>query len=825
MADTYTVKKGDTLSGIAERYKSAYGYSSTYAYVNKLVEINGIVNPDRIVVGQVIKLNGEADTTISPSASRPKITVFGLQSNTDRTMYVTWAWTRTNTKEYRVVWHYATGDGIWFNGNDSTVTSKQSIYSAPSNATRVKVKILPVAKTRKVNNKDVEYWIASWSTERAYSFSSNPPTAPSTPTVSIKEFKLTAEVTNLDVNATHIEFQIVKNDSSVFNRGQAKIKTTKASYSCTVSAGAKYKVRCRSVRGKLYSDWTEYSSNVGTIPATPSGFTVCKASSETSVHLEWKSVANTTSYDIEYTTKQSYFDGSDQTTTVSSIQYTHYEKTGLTSGEEYFFRVRAVNEQGSSGWSKIKSVVVGKLPAAPTTWSSTTTAIVSEGVTLYWVHNSEDGSSQTMAELEVQANGITKSYAIKNTASDDEKDKISSYHFDTSSYKEGVTIQWRVRTAGITGKYGEWSIQRSVDIYAPPTLELIVTDSDGTPFNDLTTFPFYISAEAGPNTQTPIGYHLTISANEGYTTTDNAGNNKIVSAGDEVYSKYFDLSAHLTVEMSAGNLSLENNIEYTITCLVSMNSGLTATASFIFTVAWTDEEFEPNAEVGINDDNFTAFIKPFCKDVDDNLIDGVVLSVYRREFDGSFTELAKDLNNTDNEFIVDPHPALDYARYRIVAKTIATGTVSYCDLPGYPVNGKSVVIQWDEQWSDFDTSEESEMEQPPWEGSLLKLPYNIDVSDSHKPDVALIEYIGREHPVSYYGTQLGTTSTWNVSIAKSDKETLYALRRLAIWMGDVYVREPSGSGYWANVVVAFSQKHLDLTIPVTLTVTRVSGGA
>lgn len=825
MADTYTVKKGDTLSGIAERYKSAYGYSSTYAYVNKLVEINGISNPDRIVVGQVIKLNGEADTKISPSASRPKIVVFGLQSNTDRTMYVTWAWTRASTKEYRVVWHYATGDGLWFNGNDSTTTSKQSIYSAPTNATRVKVKVLPIAKTRKVNDKDVEYWLADWSTDKTYSFSSNPPTTPSTPTVSIKDFKLTAEVTNLDVNATHIEFQIVKNDSSVFNRGQARITTAQASYSCTVTAGAKYKVRCRSVRGQLYSDWTEYSSNVGTIPATPSGFTVCKASSETSVHLEWKSVANTTSYDIEYTTKQSYFDGSDQTTTVSSIQYTHYEKTGLTSGEEYFFRLRAVNEQGSSGWSKIKSVIIGKLPAAPTTWSSTTTAITGEDLVLYWVHNSEDGSSQTYAEVEILTDGIAKTYTVKNTTTDDEKDKTSSYSVSTSGYKEGATLKWRVRTAGITGKYGEWSIQRSVDIYAPPTLELVVADSNGTQFEELNAFPFYISAEGGPNTQTPIGYHLTISANEGYITTDNAGNMKAISSGDEVYSKYFDVPTQLMVEMSASNLDLENNIEYTVTCMVSMNSGLTATASSVFKVTWQDEEFEPNAEIGINDDNLTAFIKPFCKDVDDNLIDGVVLSVYRREFDGSFTELAKDLNNTDSEFIVDPHPALDYARYRIVSKTISTGAVSYCDLPGYPVGGKSVVIQWDEQWSNFDASEESEMEQPPWEGSLLKLPYNIDVSDNYKPDVALIEYVGREHPVSYYGTQLGTTSTWNVSIAKNDEETLYALRRLAVWMGDVYVREPSGSGYWANVVVSFSQKHLDLTIPVTLTITRVSGGA
>ena len=68
------------------------------------------------------------------------------------------------------------------------------------------------------------------------------------------------------------------------------------------------------------------------------------------------------------------------------------------------------------------------------------------------------------------------------------------------------------------------------------------------------------------------------------------------------------------------------------------------------------------------------------------------------------------------------------------------------------------------------------------------------------------------------------SSTWSMSIPKEDKDTLYALRRLAIWMGDVYVREPSGSGYWASISVSFSQKHSDVTIPVTLDISRVEGG-
>ncbi len=48
---THTVKKGDTLSAIAKKYKTT---------VNELVKINGIKNPNLIKVGQTIKLPGAA---------------------------------------------------------------------------------------------------------------------------------------------------------------------------------------------------------------------------------------------------------------------------------------------------------------------------------------------------------------------------------------------------------------------------------------------------------------------------------------------------------------------------------------------------------------------------------------------------------------------------------------------------------------------------------------------------------------------------------------------------------------------------------------------
>lgn len=821
--EIYIVKEGDTLSSIARQY------STTIA---NLVKLNDISDPDYIVVGQKIVVSGKPDSdpdanikeTTSSSTNKATIKVFGLQSNTPRTVYATWEWDKSDTENYKAMWYYATGDGVAFVGSDSTTEYKQSTYTAPENATKVKFKVKPQAKKKIVNGKESTPWTADWSDEKIYNFKDNPPTTPPEPTVEIEKYKLTAELDDLDVNATDIQFQIVKDNKSVYKTGTSKIITSHASYSCTVAAGSEYKVRCRSLKDGEYSGWSGYSESKTTIPAAPKEITTLKASSETSVIIEWTSAKTADTYEIEYATKLEYFEGSDMTQRVSGIESAHYEKTGLESGEEYFFRVRAINENGESEWCEPKSITIGKEPAAPTTWSSSTKVVTGEDLILYWVHNSEDGSSQTYAELQLYVNGAPETYTIKNTTDEDEKDKTSFYNVDTSNFKEGATVQWRVRTAGVTKTYGEWSILRVIDIHAPATLALSVTDINGEPLDILTTYPFYISGVAGPNTQNPIGFHVTIVSNEVYETVDTVGNVKMVNRGEQVYSKYFDITEDLLIEMSANNLSLENNASYTITCAVTMDTGLNTESSVDFRVSWIAEEYEPNAEIGIDPETYTAHIRPYCEDRYGQNVDDVMLSVYRREFDGRFTEIASDIQGDRDTFVTDPHPALDYARYRVVARTTTTGSVSYYDVPGYPVGGKAVIIQWDEDWSVFNVVEDDELEEPVWSGSMLKLPYNIDISDNHRSDVSLIEYIGRAHPVSYYGTQLGTSSTWNVLIDKTDTETLYNLRRLSRWMGDVYVREPSGSGYWAHITVSFSQKHLETTIPVTLDIVRVEGG-
>lgn len=940
----------------------------------------------------------------------------------------------------------------------------------------------PSGSTGTTDTTEVPLWTADWSKAVIFDIDGSSATsAPPKPTVLIEDEQdgsdptLVIKVNKKDVFDSlfrvKLVFEVVQDDKTRVYSGDDIVVQSDMDLTVTdilttrvkVKLGHRYSARCRTIKvvgKKTYeSEWSEWSDQALSAPLPPENIT-CRATSSNnkdvdSIYVEWAASKTAKTYDLQYSLNKDLLDDSDFATTTSSITGTKYTETGLETGKEYFLRVRAVGESGAvSDWSDIVSVVLGTIPAAPTTWSSSSTITVGEPINLYWVHNSMDGSPEMYASLTVYVddelyptpivhktavftsgmevvegryytdrtdkylciqNGSPESlydtdYFAKVTGGYDENE-ASYYTLDTSGtlFEEGAKVKWQVQTAGITNQLGPASTPREIDVYARPTIEFAITDFSGEKFDTLSSLPIHVEALTGPATQSPIGYYLSVTANGSYTTRDAIGNPKVVHEGDQVYYRYFDITTPLDTYLSAGDVTLENNISYTISCIASMNSGLSVEGSAEFTVGWSTEQHIPTASVLVNETVYAAAIQPYCEETrivwytvnkeDDgrytvdsavreeigdlqplvkradplgkNLLDistiieslncessvlngtlsisrtdegvayarlmpmyltagtkyilsyttsnsavrvywftmdgdtvlsnqktytpsesgyycvafghsgtvgsaitirnaqvevgskatayeeyqgidiileqtstgvdvytsgdsyycmleetvfveDVTLSVYRREYDGSFTEIAKNIPN-QNVYITDPHPSLDYARYRIVATSQTTGYVSYYDLPNQTVGCKSVIIQWDEEWNDFDADKGRTTERT-WTGSLLSLPYDIDVADKRAIDVEMIKYVGRKHPVSYYGTHVGETASWSCSVPKTDKETLYALRRLSTWAGDVYVREPSGVGYWANVVVNFNQKHCDLVVPVSFEITRVEGG-
>lgn len=842
----HTVARGDCLWSIAQRYLSNGARWTEIADLEYNQTNFGISRSKTVIQpGWVLWVNdGGASPVPDPppptppeekknNSNKANITFIGLVAGSTREVFVAWTWDKEQTNGYELWWdyHIQGHPNDKLNGSKTTVEGesmedyKSTTWSAPENATDVMFWVRPISKKHDVNGTDTAYWTAEWSTVAKYDFSNNPPLTPDVPecTLNLQKMTLTATLDNIatNINADYITFNIYMNDQeALWNRATVKIVSRHASAVFKVCAGARFKVAAYAHRGSdciksVQSEMTDFTENYVTQPTPPPGFTECKATSETTVLLKWAAIDAADSYTIQWVENKDWFD----TRTPESTQVTNnqVEITGLASGKEYFFRMGCTNEAGDSEWSKISSCICGKIPAAPTTYSSTTTAVTGELVTMYWIHNSEDGSEQKTAEVDFYVNDVQQASHIVTG-------DTGYWEFDTSRYSVGAKIKWRVRTWGVMLDPSPWSIMREIEVFAQPTLSVTLRDSYSQPISYLTHFPLMVSALYGPSTQTPISYHVEIVSNEDYDTSDTIGNFKHVSAGEAVYSNNFDIGFALELELSAYHVNLDNNISYTCHVTVSMDSGLTAEDSREFVVAWDDVEYNPNAEIGYDADTLVTYILPFCVDEDGTYINDLTLSVYRREFDGSFVEIASEMDNNGSTYCIDPHPSLDYARYRIVGVDETTGAISYYDVPGYPIGNPCIVIQWDEQWSTFEAIEGTIKSNSPYSGSVLKLPYNVDVSESNDQEVELIDYAGRKHSVSYYGTHLGYTATWNCEVPKDDKETLYELRRLQTWMGDVYVREPSGTGYWANIKVSFSQKHRAMTIPVTFQVTRVEGG-
>ncbi|MCD8155159.1 MAG: fibronectin type III domain-containing protein [Clostridiales bacterium] len=765
-------------------------------------------------------------------------------------VYATWSCSLSNIDHFNLRWYYTTGDGVAFLGSDTDVASymRNATYSPPDNATKVALNIIPVSETYTSNDVEVSYWTAE-TVRVVFDLSTTAPDQLSSPTVEISnKYKLTASVTVSDSNVDKVEFYVAKRSSDTSERlskaasGVVEIgisgssaNESYAGYTCTVDAGAAYRVQCRGINEytsgssteSVYGEWSDWSDFVETVPAAVTNVSV-SAYDETTIKVTWTKSSTATSYEIEYTTNKEYFDSSSDTSTVTVTSTTGYV-TGVESGDTYYVRVRATNEQGESAWSSILSVVIGETPEAPTTWSSKTVAYVGDTVNLYWVHNAADNSTQQSAIILIARSWSqdgstmteTETITVDNTLRDEsEQDDTSVYTLDLSDYSDGEIITWRVKTCGITGEYSEFSVARKIKIYEPATMSIYL-ESD-----TLTEYPYTIQLRSAPSSQIPTGYYISITAGSSYEGVNALGESELVLKGEEIFSTYLSNTSHLVeYSLTPSVITLADGISYTVTATVGMNTGMSATVSDTFTASLPASDYNIDAKIGIDKNKLVAYITPYVTDDDGNAVSGLTMDVYRREADGSFTEIETGLSSGAAVSVTDPHPALDYARYRIVVTNSTTGAIDYQDLPGYPVNVPAIVIQWDEDWSDFDYDEVAAPQVPAWTGSMIKLPWNIDITESCSLDTEKVEYIGRSYPVSYYGTQQGSTATWNTDIVKSDKEMIYALRRLAAYQGDVYVREPTGTGYWAQITVSMNIKHLELVIPVTLTVTRVEGGA
>ena len=163
----HKVVRGDTLSALAKKYGTT---------VNAIAKLNNIKNVNRIYVGQVLTIKGSSSpsnknngssggggtgnsgTTSQNTTSSNQVTMkaFGLQADTDNTLFAIWHWQKENTDKFEVQWEYSTKDGNWFTGSHTTVDYETAVqhgylfdvtYTIPSNAVTVRFRVRPISKT------------------------------------------------------------------------------------------------------------------------------------------------------------------------------------------------------------------------------------------------------------------------------------------------------------------------------------------------------------------------------------------------------------------------------------------------------------------------------------------------------------------------------------------------------------------------------------------------------------------------------------------------------------------------------------------------------
>ena len=153
---THTVVKGDTLSALAKKYGTT---------VNAIAKLNNINNVNLIYVGQVLTISGSSSPSNNSSSSSNQNTTssnqviiksFGLQADTDRTLFAIWYWQKENTEKFEIQWEYSTENQVWFTGSHTTIDYESaaqdgylfdSTYNIPDNAVTVRFRVKPISKT------------------------------------------------------------------------------------------------------------------------------------------------------------------------------------------------------------------------------------------------------------------------------------------------------------------------------------------------------------------------------------------------------------------------------------------------------------------------------------------------------------------------------------------------------------------------------------------------------------------------------------------------------------------------------------------------------
>lgn len=224
------------------------------------------------------------------------------------------------------------------------------------------------------------------------------------------------------------------------------------------------------------------------VPAAPA-----LIQSGTTVSVAWAQVVGrVTDYNVRYSTN-----GGTSWTTLSRAQSIDVTAaiTGLTLGATVTVAVRAVNEQGTSGWSTTTALALAQLPNAPTSLAAGTPN--SGSVPLTWTAPATDGTHSAATSLLVQyrvtgagswtdfstvtGTAVTVTGLVPSTGYDFRVLGINAAGQGTASSTATATTAAPSTLAADVGitPYGAWSLRKVITGYSGSVIK-VRRSSDST---------------------------------------------------------------------------------------------------------------------------------------------------------------------------------------------------------------------------------------------------------------------------------------------------------------------------------------------------------
>ncbi|GAP20608.1 C39 family peptidase, partial [Leptolinea tardivitalis] len=226
----------------------------------------------------------------------------------------------------------------------------------------------------------------------------------------------------------------------------------------------------------------------------------------------WQGVSGISQYSIQVSADTNFTDPAAYLVNETVTNATSYAMTSNLPGDgTYYWRVRAIDDSGSTGaWSK-RSFTVDTLPPSPPVLSSPADAATPVGIPSFtWLAAATANAYQFKIDDSADLNSPVD---ITPDGSNGTPLAVLTYKPDASHVSYGVVYYWAVRARDAAGNWSDWSTPRTVNIQASlPVAPVLTSPATGTLTN---TQP----ALAWNSVSGGVRYQVQIANNAGFTGT------------------------------------------------------------------------------------------------------------------------------------------------------------------------------------------------------------------------------------------------------------------------------------------------------------------